>query len=64
MSFTAMFLMARKKTESWVYWIIVDVIGIALYYLKNVKFLSLLYLVLLILAVKGLYDWAASSDRS
>lgn len=63
MSFTAMFLMARKHTESWIYWIIVDLIGIVLYYLKNVKFLSLLYLILLAMAVKGLYGWTSTAQK-
>jgi nicotinamide mononucleotide transporter len=41
-----------------------DMIGIVLYYLKNVKFLSLLYMILLALAVKGLCDWLKTSDES
>jgi nicotinamide mononucleotide transporter len=57
MSFTAMWLMAQKRIESWVYWIIVDVIGIGLYYVKEVKFVSLLYVFLLILATKGFVSW-------
>jgi nicotinamide mononucleotide transporter len=57
MSFAAMFLMARKKTESWIYWIIVDLIGIWLYYVKNVRFISILYVLLLGLAIKGLWHW-------
>jgi nicotinamide mononucleotide transporter len=57
MSFTAMWLMARKRIESWVYWIIVDVIGIGLYFVKEVRFLSLLYVILLVLALNGLREW-------
>jgi len=57
MSFTAMWLMARKRIESWIYWIIVDVIGIWLYYVKDVKFVALLYAVLLFMAVRGLILW-------
>jgi len=57
MSFVAMWLMARKHIESWVYWIVVDVIGIWLYFVKDVKFISLLYVILLGLAVNGLMDW-------
>lgn len=60
MSFSAMWLMARKKTESWVYWIIVDVIGIWLYFVKDVKFISQLYVILLIMAVNGLRMWNIS----
>lgn len=57
MSFTAMWLMARKRIESWIYWIFVDVIGIWLYFVKDVKFISLLYIILLIMAVNGLRSW-------
>lgn len=57
MSFVAMWLMAQKKTESWIYWIIVDVIGIGLYFVKDVKFISFLYVILLILAINGLRMW-------
>ncbi|MCG8568953.1 MAG: nicotinamide riboside transporter PnuC, partial [Spirochaetes bacterium] len=57
MSFIAMFLMAQKRIESWIYWIIVDVIGIVLYFVKNVKFISLLYLILLIIAIRGFIKW-------
>jgi nicotinamide mononucleotide transporter len=63
MSFVAMWLLARKRTESWAYWIIVDVIAIWLYFVKDVKLISLLYLVLLGLATKGLADWTRASRR-
>ncbi|MEK8018934.1 MAG: nicotinamide riboside transporter PnuC [Candidatus Parabeggiatoa sp.] len=57
MSFVAMWLMIQKKTESWIYWIIVDIIGIGLYFVKDVKFISILYVILLILAINGLRMW-------
>ncbi len=57
MSFTAMWLMIRKRIESWIYWIVVDVVGIWLYFVKDVRFISLLYLVLLCMAIKGYRDW-------
>ena len=57
MSFTAMWLMARQRIESWFYWIAIDVVGIGLYYVKSVKFLSLLYVVLLFLAIRGCISW-------
>ena len=60
MSFTAMWLMARKRIESWMYWIVVDVIGIWLYFVKDVKFISLLYIILLVMAVNGLRSWHKS----
>ena len=57
MSFVAMWLLARKHIESWIYWIVVDVIGIGLYFAKDVKFISLLYVILLVLAIRGLINW-------
>jgi nicotinamide mononucleotide transporter len=63
MSFTAMWLMARQRTESWIYWIIVDIIGIGLYYSKDVKFVALLYVILLVLASKGLVEWLGGNQK-
>ncbi len=61
MSFTAMWLMVRRRIESWIYWIIVDIIGIGLYYAKEIKFISLLYVILLGLAIKGFISWHKST---
>ena len=63
MSFTAMAVMAMKRIESWWYWIGVDVIAIGLYYVKEVRFLSLLYVVLLGIAINGLRSWH-QADRA
>lgn len=57
LSFMAQWLMVRRRTECWVYWIIVDVFAVWLYYVKEVKFVALLYVVLLCLASQGLYIW-------
>ncbi|MDZ8079027.1 MAG: nicotinamide riboside transporter PnuC [Nostoc sp. DcaGUA01] len=57
MSFTAMWLMAQKRIESWYYWIVVDIIGIWLYYVKEVKFIALLYVILLLIAINGSISW-------
>lgn len=65
MSFTAMWLLARARIESWFYWIVVDLIGIGLYYAKGVRFIALLYLILLGMAIGGLATWirAARAGR-
>jgi len=63
MSLVAMWLMARKHIESWIYWIVVDVIGIGLYFAKDVRFISLLYVILLVLAIKGLIDWTKAGAQ-
>ena len=63
MSFTATLLMAQRRIECWLYWIVVDVIGIGLYYAKDVKFIALLYVVFLILATGGLLAWLGRQRR-
>ena len=57
LSFVAMWLMIRKRTESWIYWIVVDVVGVGLYWAKDVRFVSMLYVILLALATRGLVSW-------
>ena len=57
MSFVAMYLTTIRKNESWIYWIIVDVIGIGLYWIKDVRFISLQYVFLLGMAMYGLAFW-------
>ncbi len=63
MSFSAMWLMAQKRLESWIYWIIVDVIGIGLYYVQGVRFIALLYVIFLALAINGLVIWLRVAQR-
>lgn len=57
LSFVATIFLAQRKIENWHLWIIVDIIGIWLYYQKGVTFLSLLYLAFLINAFYGLKKW-------
>jgi nicotinamide mononucleotide transporter len=57
MSFAATFLLIYRKIEAWIIWIVVDVIGIGLYFVKDVKFISLLYLIFLFMAINGLITW-------
>lgn len=52
-----MLLMARKKVENWVYWIIGNVVSIPLYFVKGLAFTSFQYLVFLILAILGYMEW-------
>ncbi len=57
MSFVAQYLLIRKKVENWFLWIIVDVIGIWLYYAKGVKFISMEYVLFLGIASYGFWGW-------
>ncbi|HEY4520575.1 MAG TPA: nicotinamide riboside transporter PnuC [Candidatus Paceibacterota bacterium] len=57
MSFSAQWLLAKKRIESWILWIAVDCIAVWLYYAKGIKFVSFEYGLFLILATKGLVEW-------
>jgi nicotinamide mononucleotide transporter len=57
MSFAAQYMLVRRQLENWVLWIIVDVIGIGLYWAKDVRLVSVLYAVFLCMAVSGLVHW-------
>ena len=61
MSFAATILMIRRRVESWVLWIAVDVIAVGLYYYKAVPFIALLYLVFLGIAISGFVGWRRAS---
>lgn len=57
MSLIAQSLMARKLLESWVLWIIVDVLSVGIYLTKELYPTSILYLVFLGMATAGLLAW-------
>ena len=59
-SLVAQWLMARKKWESWLLWIAVDVVAIAIYWHKSLALTAGLYAVFLILATIGLLAWRRS----
>ncbi len=56
-AYTGMWLMARKKVESWYWWIATNIASIPLYYVKGLKFTSFYYAVLLLMAIWGLIEW-------
>lgn len=56
-AFTAMWLMARKKVESWYWWIATNIASIPLYFVKDYVFTSVYYFILLIMAFWGLVEW-------
>ena len=56
-AYTGMWLMARKKVESWIWWIITNIASIPLYFIKGYTFTSVQFLILLVLAVAGLKSW-------
>ena len=55
--FTAMWLMANKKIEHWIFWIVGNMISIPLYYVKGLGFSSIQFTLFLILAIMGYKEW-------
>lgn len=62
--FVAMWLMARKKLENWIYWIIGDIISIPLYWYKGLIFTSFQYFLFTIIAILGYLAWKKSLNKS
>ena len=60
-AFTAMWLMARKKVESWYWWIATNIASIPLYFVKHYVFTSVYYIILLVMAFWGLNEWMRKS---
>ena len=56
-SLIAQWLMARKKLESWFFWIAVDVVAIGVYFYKKLYVTTALYSFFLVLAVSGYVVW-------
>ncbi|MBA2500114.1 MAG: nicotinamide mononucleotide transporter [Chitinophagaceae bacterium] len=62
-AFTAMWLMARKKVESWYWWIATNIASIPLYFVKQYVFTSVYYFILLIFAFWGLAEWRKRATK-
>ncbi|MCX2681027.1 nicotinamide riboside transporter PnuC [Galbibacter sp. EGI 63066] len=62
--FVGMWLMAKKKLENWIYWIIGDIISVPLYLFKGLAFTSLQYLIFTIIAIYGYKAWKKNLNKS
>ncbi len=55
--FVGMWLMARRKLENWIFWIIGDIISVPLYFYKGFTFTSFQYLGFTVIAIFGYIAW-------
>ncbi|MGB1308993.1 MAG: nicotinamide riboside transporter PnuC [Oceanihabitans sp.] len=62
--FVGMWLMAKRKIENWIYWIIGDIISIPLYFYKGFTFTSLQYLGFTGIAILGYLAWKKSLNNN
>ncbi|WP_431166601.1 nicotinamide riboside transporter PnuC [Tenacibaculum halocynthiae] len=62
--FVGMWLMARRKIENWIYWIIGDLISVPLYWYKGFTFTSIQYFFFIFIAVLGYIAWKKNIDNN
>ncbi|MDR6845466.1 nicotinamide riboside transporter PnuC [Flavobacterium granuli] len=55
--FVGMWLMAKRKIENWIFWIVGDLLSIPLYFAKGYTFTSFQYIIFTIIAVYGYLEW-------
>lgn len=62
-AFVGMWLMAKKKVENWIAWIITDLVSVPLYFHKGLILTSFQFLFFTILATLGLIAWIKSAKN-
>jgi nicotinamide mononucleotide transporter len=62
--FVGMWLMAKRKVENWLYWIIGDIISVPLYFYKGFTFTSFQYLIFTFIAIFGYFAWKKSINKN
>ena len=62
--FVGMWLMARRKVENWILWILGDIISIPMYFAKGYTFTSIQYFIFTIIAVFGYIEWKKTLNNS
>lgn len=57
LSIVAMWMLSRKYLEQWLFWVVVNVVCVALYFWKGLYPTAILYTVYVIVAVLGYFRW-------
>ena len=57
-SVAAQILLARRRIETWLFWILVDLAAIPLFWSRGLPYTSGLYVLFLMLSIAGLAGWA------
>lgn len=55
--FVGMWLMAKRKIENWIFWIVGDIVSVPLYLYKGLTLTSLQYFIFTLLAIAGYITW-------
>ena len=62
--FAGMWLMARRKIENWLFWIVGDIISVPLYLYKGLTITSVQYIIFTVIAIYGYSSWKKILDKS
>lgn len=57
MSISAQFLLSFRRIENWALWVVIDVVSIALYLIRDLDLLAVLYAGFLVLSLVGWREW-------
>jgi nicotinamide mononucleotide transporter len=62
--FVGMWLMAKRKIENWILWIVGDFISIPLYFSKGYAFTGFQFVIFTIVAIYGFLEWKKTLNNS
>jgi nicotinamide mononucleotide transporter len=62
-SVLATWLVARKVLENWLYWIVADAVAVSLYWSQGFHATAALFVLYVVIAVRGFYVWRADLDH-
>lgn len=62
LSVAGQILLVQRRLENWYWWIAVNLISIGLYAAKGLYWFTALYVLLLVMAARGFFEWRSSLD--
>ncbi|MHC2990675.1 aminotransferase [Pontibacter sp. HJ8] len=62
-SLMAYWMMAKKQLENWIVWVVVDVVYVGVYIYKELYLTTFLYVVFLVLAIMGYFEWKRGMEN-
>jgi nicotinamide mononucleotide transporter len=58
------YLVTRKKLENWLYWIVIDSVGIYLYELRGLQLTAVLFALYVVISIFGYVSWQRVSKQN
>lgn len=64
LALSATVMTIRQNLESWLYWIVIDLVYVGIYFSQGAWLYSLLFVVYIIVAIKGFLNWQVFLNKS